>query len=104
MNSLNLSENDIDQLIRKYYSSPNPEDYFSISRWYDSNIINNNNDHLKCVYLFLAGANIKKRYTPITYQEHMKHIKDIRALVEEAEPMERHKRKIYLDYGSKALH
>ena len=98
-----MDTSDIDTLVKRYNSNPNSDDYFIISNWYDNNTNHQDQEYLICIFLFLIGSNIKKRWVPIPYEQHMQYIKRIRELIEDAEPLYKQRRKIYLDYGTKAV-
>ena len=103
MNTLDLTRQDIDQLIRKFRSNPNADDYNSISTWYESNIqYYPDQEYMVCIYLFLVGANIKHRYRELGYKEQMSLVKEIRDIIDRADTLNKAQRKVYLDFGTKA--
>ena len=59
-------------------------------------------DYLTCIYLFLLGANIKHRFQAFSYDQHMSYVKEIRELIDGADPLSRTQHKMYLDYGTKS--
>ena len=98
-----MNNEDIDQLIINYNKSPSSDNYFAIYSWYKNNKNIIDKEYGICVYLFLLGANIKKRYTTVSYEDHINYIKEIRKLIEDSPVMYKNKRKIYLDYGLKPV-
>ena len=96
------SYQDIEQLIKKFNSTPNKDDYNTINIWYINTIKQSNNEFLICVYLFLIGANIHQKYIPFTYEQHRQWIEQIRSLILNADSNLRPVRKTYLDFGLKA--
>ncbi len=103
MNALDLSRQDIDQLIRKFRANPNNDDYNSINSWYENNVqYFSDREYLTCIYLFLIGANIKHRYKHISYDQHMSYVKEIRELVDQ-DTLLKPTRKTYLDFGTKSF-
>jgi hypothetical protein len=101
---MNLSNLDIDMLIKRYSSQPNKDDYFIINNWYNDNLNSGlvDQNYLICVYLFLLGANIRQQYIPYTREQNKDWITEIRNLIENADPLQSSQRNIYLNYGTKA--
>ncbi len=57
MNILDLTRQDIDQLIRNFRVHPNSNDYFNIQTWYENNIQHYpDQEYIICVYLFLPST------------------------------------------------
>lgn len=103
MNTLELTRQDVDQMIRTFRSSPSSDNYFNINTWYENNInYHTDQEYMICVYLFLVGANIRHRYTKIPYDQHMRYVKEIRETIESADALSKSQRKVYLDYGTKS--
>ena len=99
---MELTRQDIDQLVRNFRARPSEDGYTSIKNWYESNVsFNNDQEYMICIYLFLLGANITNRFEDYTYDQHNEFIKDIRNTIETADPLVRSQRKTYLDYGTK---
>jgi hypothetical protein len=103
MDTLDLTRQDIDQLIRKFRANPNTDDYFNINGWYENNIqYYSDQEYMVCVYLFLIGSNIKHRYQEIGYDQHMGYVKEIREIIDGADPLNKSQRIAYLDFGIKS--
>nr|QBK87511.1 MAG: hypothetical protein LCMAC201_04210 [Marseillevirus LCMAC201] len=103
MENLDLTRQDLDQLIRNFRVQPNRDVYFNIQTWYENNIQDYfDQEYIICVYLFLLGANIKHRYREFTYEQHLDFVKEIRQLIEEADALNKMQRKAYLDFGTKS--
>ena len=101
--SFQLNKQDIDTVIKKFYNSPNVDDYNYVQDWYRNNTATYpDREYIMCVYLFLMAANIKQQYNKLTYDVHMKLIRDIRDLLDTGDKQVNVNRKIYFDYGSKA--
>lgn len=99
---MNLERQDVDNIIKNFRVQPSKDNYLAIKNWYENNIYEYpDSEYLICVYLFLLGVNIKKRYEEITYEQHRAWIKEIRELVEEADYFNKTQRKMYLDMGTK---
>jgi len=99
---MELTRQDIDGLIRQFRMQPSEHIYTTIKTWYETNISTfMDQEYIICVYLFLLGANIKKRYEEISYEQHRGYIKEIRDIIEKADPLVKSQRKTYLDYGTK---
>jgi len=100
---MKLSRQDVDQLIKNFKTSPNEDVYNQIKIWYQQNQDYQDVDYLTCIYLFLTGANIKHRYTPLKHSEHVDQIRIIRELVDSSDSIQRMQRKTYLEYGTKSI-
>jgi len=99
---MQLTRQDIDQLVRKFKIEPSEYIYNTVKNWYEENIhYYNDVEYMICIYIFLLGANIKQRYTTFTFDEHKNFIKEIRDLIENADSLVKGQRKTYLDYGTK---
>ncbi len=103
MDNLDLTRQDLDQLIRNFRVQPNKDVYFNIQTWYENNIRDYfDQEYIICVYLFLLGSNIKHRYQEFTYEQHLDFVKEIRQIVEDADDLTKMQRKAYLDFGTKS--
>ncbi len=103
MNILDLTRQDIDQLIRNFRAHSNSNDYFNIQTWYENNIQHYpDQEYIICVYLFLLGANIRHRYQDFTYEQHLDFIREIRQTIDGADVLSKAQRKVYLDFGTKS--
>ena len=100
---MDLTRQDVDQLIKQFQSSPDSDTYNSIHSWYESSVNSfPDQEYLVCVYLFLLGANIKHRYSALSYEQHMAQIKEIKQIIDSGDRLSKLQRKAYLDYGSKS--
>ena len=103
MDTLELTRQDIDQLIRDFRVNPSSDGYLNINTWYENNVnYYSDKEYMICVYLFLLGANIRHRYQEFNYDQHLAFIKEIREIVEGADPLTKTQRKTYLDFGTKS--
>lgn len=101
---MDLSFEDINKIILKFFKNSSLEEYNNINKWYERNIqIYPNNEFLKSVYLFLVGANLNKKYYEISYEEHCAQIKEITSLLQIDNNINKIRRKTFFDYGRKAL-
>jgi hypothetical protein len=99
----NLSRSNIDASIRRYRQDPSSEEYFYIDDWYRRVAGSfEDQEYLVCIYLFLIGANIRRRHSAFTLEQHKEWIKEVQALIHEADPMTQPVRRMYLDYGLKS--
>ncbi len=100
---MNFNQQDIDQIVRNFRNEPNIENYQFIDKWYENNVsFSPNQEHMICIYLFLLGANIRYRYKPFTYDQHMEYIKEIRDILQNSDPLNKAQRKAYFDFGNKS--
>ena len=100
---MDLTRQDIDQLIRNFRAHPNSNDYSNIHTWYENNVqYYSDQEYMICVYLFLLGANIRHRYQEFNYDQHLEYVKEIRQIIEGADPLSGSQRKVYLDFGTRS--
>jgi|SRR3990172_12209018 len=99
---MNLTRQDIDQLIRSFQTVPSETTFSDIADWHRQRFSGQDNEYRICVYLFLVGANIKQHYKPFTYEQHTGWIKEIKELTEVDDNLVAFQRKIYLNYGLKS--
>ncbi len=100
---MELTRQDLDQLVRNFREDPSSDGYHNIKTWYEFNAnYSPDQEYVVCIYLFLLGANIRHRYHPLTRDEQLAQIKEIRDMIEQADPLVKGQRKTYLDYGSKS--
>lgn len=100
---MELSRQDVDTMINNFYNRPSQDEYQAISNWYENNLNGYpDKEYLNCLYLFLLGANIRHQFREITREEHNGYIREIRSMIEDATPLSRAQRKVYLDYGTKS--
>jgi hypothetical protein len=103
MSNWGLTAQDIEQLIQNFNRQPTRELYTEILNWYEEMLRTDyDQEYLTCVYLFLLGANIKQGYQEISKDQHMTQVREIRELVQDAPPLAKTKRKLFLDFGTKA--
>ena len=99
---MELTNGDIDQLIRSFRIKPTMDTFMTVKNWYEDNLnYYPDQEYMVCVYVFLLGANIKNRFENFSYDQHRDFIKEIRDTIELADPLVRPRRKAYLDYGTK---
>ena len=100
---MDLTRNDVDQLVRTFRTNPTADSYFDITKWYENNMqYYKDQEYMICIYLFLLGANIRHRYQQFSYEKHNEWIREIRDIIEKADPLVRGQRYIYLEYGTKS--
>jgi len=101
---MNLTKEEVDEIIKRHYRTPNRDDYILVSNWYEEykNFFFDQN-YIICVYLFLLGANIKNSYIPFTRQQNKDWITEIKQIIDNADSLQRLQRKTYLDYGTKSF-
>lgn len=95
---MSFGREDIDSIIRHFYSSPNQQDYLQIKSWYDLRSQSESSDFITYVYMFLLGANMKHRYEDYDKEQHNDYIIKVRDLTQGSNP-ESLIRKAYFNFG-----
>jgi hypothetical protein len=96
---MSFARDDVEAIIRNFYTTPNRQDYQNIKNWYairsqtadPTNFVN-------YVYMFLLGANMKNRFEPYSEEEHTSYVTRVRDLTSGSDP-EARIRKGYFDFG-----
>jgi len=99
---MDLSQSELDDLVKDFRKTPDVDTYQTIYNWYlEHKDTYHDNEYLMCIYVWLLGANLKNAFSEFDKQQHNAWIKEIRDLIERANPMYRSRRKTYLDYATK---